>query len=54
MAVTVPKGCFYEKDFLDCKYTSKRVLWLAVVAFQLKKTAMFKQQEWVLMSSDAR
>ncbi|KAL3158789.1 hypothetical protein ABBQ32_011516 [Trebouxia sp. C0010 RCD-2024] len=45
VAVTIPKACLYEKDHLDCKYHGKRVLWLAVVAFWLKKHAMFKQQE---------
>lgn len=54
VAVTIPKACLYEKDHLDCKYHGKRVLWLAVVAFWLKKHAMFKQQEWALLNGDAR
>lgn len=54
MAVTIPKASLYMKDHLDCKYHGKRVLWLAVVASQLKKHALFKQQEWVLFNGDAR
>lgn len=54
VAVTIPKACLYEKDHLDCKYHGKRVLWLAVVASQLKKHALFKQQEWALSNNDAR
>ena len=54
VAVTIPKACFYEKDHLDCKYHGKRALWLTVAAAQLKKHAMFKQQEWVLFNNDAR
>ena len=54
VAVTIPKACLYQKDHLDCKYHAKRVLWLAVVASQLKKHALFKQQEWVLFNGDAR
>lgn len=54
LAVTMPKACFYEKDHLDCKYHGKRALWLVVIAAQLKKHALFKQQEWVLLQNDAR
>lgn len=54
VAVTIPKACLYEKDHLDCKYYGKRVLWLAVLASQLKKHALFKQQEWGLCNGDAR
>jgi hypothetical protein len=54
VAVTIPKACFYEKDHLDCKYHGKRALWLTVVAAQLKKDAVLKQQEWVLLNNDAR
>lgn len=54
VAVTIPKSCFYSKDFLDCKYHGKRILWLAVIAAHLKKSALFKEQEWVLLNGDAR
>ena len=54
VAVAIPKACFYEKDHLDCKYHGKRTLWLTIVAAQLKKHAVFKQQEWVLLNNDAR
>ena len=54
VALTIPKACFYEKDHLDCKYHGKRALWLSVLAAQLKKNAMFKQQEWVLLNNDPR
>ena len=54
VAVTIPKSCFYSKDFLDCKYHAKRVLWLAVVAAHLKESALFKEQDWVLLNGDAR
>lgn len=54
VAVNIPKACLYEKDHLDCKYHGKRVLWLAVVGSQLKKHALFKQQDWTLFNGDAR
>ncbi|DBB01879.1 TPA: hypothetical protein ACH3X1_000480 [Trebouxia sp. C0004] len=54
VAVTIPKACFYEKDHLDCKYHGKRALWLTIVAGHLKKHAVFKQQEWLLLNNDAR
>ena len=54
LALTIPKACLYDKDHLDCKYHGKRALWLAAVAAQLKKHAMFKQQEWTLLNNDAR
>lgn len=54
VAVTIPKACLYEKDHLDSKYLAKRVLWLSVIAAQLKKHPMLKQQEWALLNNDAR
>lgn len=54
VTVTIPKACFYEKDFQNHKYHVKKAMWLSATAVKLKKHAMFEQLSWALVNNNPR
>ena len=54
IAVTLPKACLYEKDYINHKYHMKKALWLSTTAAKLKKHAMYEQLSWVLLNNNPR